>query len=235
MAAYQASPVRCSFIDSSRTQKTPSIRGSGRGSIARIKRPRRRCLCGIRIIFAVDPAGNQLPYIDRVQFEFVDKKILPISAANGGATMQDRGLRFQRLHRTDEPAKAKRHARAALVSGHAIAIGPSTQTSIAGRCSRTAGYEMEEAIAGRQALSPGAVAGDRSQADHPRRLQRRWRAVAGCAGARVAVSSRAPSPRRSPNTTRAKASALLDAIGLSKRDQRRVSHVPRWLADDVLP
>jgi ABC-type dipeptide/oligopeptide/nickel transport system permease component/ABC-type transport system substrate-binding protein len=44
--------------------------------------------------FAVDTAGNQLPYIDRVQFEFVDKKILPISAANGGATMQDRGLRF---------------------------------------------------------------------------------------------------------------------------------------------
>ena len=44
--------------------------------------------------FAVDTAGNQLPYLDRVQFEFVDSKILPISAANGGATMQDRGLRF---------------------------------------------------------------------------------------------------------------------------------------------
>jgi ABC-type dipeptide/oligopeptide/nickel transport system permease component/ABC-type transport system substrate-binding protein len=44
--------------------------------------------------YVVDIAGNQLPYLDRVQFEFVDKKILPISAANGGATMQDRSLRF---------------------------------------------------------------------------------------------------------------------------------------------
>ncbi|HMO26238.1 MAG TPA: ABC transporter permease subunit, partial [Tepidisphaeraceae bacterium] len=42
----------------------------------------------------VDPAGNQLPYIDRLQFEVQDGKMLALSAANGGVTMQGRHLRF---------------------------------------------------------------------------------------------------------------------------------------------
>jgi ABC-type dipeptide/oligopeptide/nickel transport system permease component/ABC-type transport system substrate-binding protein len=44
--------------------------------------------------FAVDEAGNQLPYIDRVQFEIVDDKVLPISAANGEVSMQERSIRY---------------------------------------------------------------------------------------------------------------------------------------------
>jgi ABC-type dipeptide/oligopeptide/nickel transport system permease component/ABC-type transport system substrate-binding protein len=44
--------------------------------------------------FAVDPQGNQLPYIDRVQFDFQEEKIFAISAANGDASMQDRNIRF---------------------------------------------------------------------------------------------------------------------------------------------
>jgi ABC-type dipeptide/oligopeptide/nickel transport system permease component/ABC-type transport system substrate-binding protein len=45
--------------------------------------------------FAIDPAGNQLPYIDRVQVEVVDPQMLPVQAANGDATMQDRGVTFK--------------------------------------------------------------------------------------------------------------------------------------------
>jgi ABC-type dipeptide/oligopeptide/nickel transport system permease component/ABC-type transport system substrate-binding protein len=44
--------------------------------------------------FVVDPEGNQLPYIDRVQYDVKDQQIMTISAANGDATMQDRNVDF---------------------------------------------------------------------------------------------------------------------------------------------
>ena len=44
--------------------------------------------------WAVDPQGNQLPYVDRMLFEVRSPLLLPIAAASGIATMQDRGLRF---------------------------------------------------------------------------------------------------------------------------------------------
>lgn len=44
--------------------------------------------------FVVDPAGNQLPYIDRLQFDVQDVKLLALTTANGGSSMQDRSLRF---------------------------------------------------------------------------------------------------------------------------------------------
>ena len=44
--------------------------------------------------WAVDPEGNQLPYVDRILFEVRSALLLPIAAATGFATMQDRGLRF---------------------------------------------------------------------------------------------------------------------------------------------
>lgn len=44
--------------------------------------------------FVVDPAGNQLPYIDRLQFDVQDGKMLALSAANGGVSMQARHIRF---------------------------------------------------------------------------------------------------------------------------------------------
>ncbi len=45
--------------------------------------------------FAVDTAGNQLPYIDRVQVDVVDPQMLAVQAANGAASMQDRGVTFK--------------------------------------------------------------------------------------------------------------------------------------------
>jgi ABC-type transport system substrate-binding protein len=44
--------------------------------------------------FVVDEAGNQLPYVDRVQFDVQDGKQIPISAANGMLTMQMRHINF---------------------------------------------------------------------------------------------------------------------------------------------
>lgn len=44
--------------------------------------------------YVVDPAGNQLPYLDRLQVESQDLKMLALTAANGGASMQDRYIRF---------------------------------------------------------------------------------------------------------------------------------------------
>ena len=44
--------------------------------------------------FVVDTAGNQLPYMDRMQFDVQDNKLLAVSAANGGVSMQGRFIRF---------------------------------------------------------------------------------------------------------------------------------------------
>jgi ABC-type dipeptide/oligopeptide/nickel transport system permease component/ABC-type transport system substrate-binding protein len=44
--------------------------------------------------YVVDTAGNQLPYIDRVQFDVQDAKMLALTAANGGVSMQGRHIRF---------------------------------------------------------------------------------------------------------------------------------------------
>lgn len=44
--------------------------------------------------WAVDEAGNQLPYVDRVTFDVKNPQLIPISAAAGDVTMQGRGLRF---------------------------------------------------------------------------------------------------------------------------------------------
>lgn len=44
--------------------------------------------------FVVDEAGNQLPYIDRLQFDVQDGRLLAMSAANGAVSMQGRHVRF---------------------------------------------------------------------------------------------------------------------------------------------
>lgn len=45
--------------------------------------------------FAVDPEGNQLPYVDRIQFDIQDKKTLALSAMNGKVTMQTRHIQHK--------------------------------------------------------------------------------------------------------------------------------------------
>lgn len=44
--------------------------------------------------WAVDPEGNQLPYIDEVVFREVQQQLIPASAARGHVSMQNRHLRF---------------------------------------------------------------------------------------------------------------------------------------------
>jgi len=44
--------------------------------------------------FAVDPAGNQLPYIDRLIFEVKSPKMRQLAVANGQASMQARGMKY---------------------------------------------------------------------------------------------------------------------------------------------
>lgn len=44
--------------------------------------------------YVVDTAGNQLPYIDRVQFDIMDGQMLGVAAANGRVSMQARHVRF---------------------------------------------------------------------------------------------------------------------------------------------
>lgn len=44
--------------------------------------------------FAVDTAGNQLPYIDRFHWEFKSPELLPVAAAAGEMSLQMAGLRF---------------------------------------------------------------------------------------------------------------------------------------------
>jgi ABC-type dipeptide/oligopeptide/nickel transport system permease component/ABC-type transport system substrate-binding protein len=45
--------------------------------------------------WAVDPQGNQLPYVDRLVFDVKSPKLIPIAAAAGDVTMQTRGLTQQ--------------------------------------------------------------------------------------------------------------------------------------------
>jgi ABC-type dipeptide/oligopeptide/nickel transport system permease component/ABC-type transport system substrate-binding protein len=46
--------------------------------------------------FAVDPAGNQLPYIDRLHWEVKSEELLAVSAANGEIPLQTHSLSFSR-------------------------------------------------------------------------------------------------------------------------------------------
>jgi len=46
--------------------------------------------------FAVDPAGNQLPYIDRLVFDVKSPKMRVEAISNGAASMQARGIKWDR-------------------------------------------------------------------------------------------------------------------------------------------
>jgi ABC-type dipeptide/oligopeptide/nickel transport system permease component/ABC-type transport system substrate-binding protein len=58
--------------------------------------------------YAVDEKGNQLPYIDRIFFEYVDKNMLPIAAAQGHTSMQYRGIE-NFMYYTDVMSQAKKN------------------------------------------------------------------------------------------------------------------------------
>ncbi|HWA42043.1 MAG TPA: ABC transporter substrate-binding protein [Hypericibacter adhaerens] len=44
--------------------------------------------------YRVDPRGRQLPYVDRVIFDIVDSKLIPAKVGAGETTLQSRNLRF---------------------------------------------------------------------------------------------------------------------------------------------
>ncbi len=44
--------------------------------------------------YVVDKQGNQLPYIDQLQFDVLDSKMLALRATKGGVSMQGRHIRF---------------------------------------------------------------------------------------------------------------------------------------------
>ena len=56
--------------------------------------------------FAVDEQGNQLPYIDRLQIDFVDAQMLPLAVSSGRADMQFRYIRFENYTEFMERSKA---------------------------------------------------------------------------------------------------------------------------------
>jgi ABC-type dipeptide/oligopeptide/nickel transport system permease component/ABC-type transport system substrate-binding protein len=45
--------------------------------------------------WAVDPEGNQLPYLDRIVFDVKDIKMIPLAAANGEVTFQLRNIDYK--------------------------------------------------------------------------------------------------------------------------------------------
>ena len=45
--------------------------------------------------FAVDPQGNQLPYLDRVVVDIKTNNLIAVSAANGEPSMQERNIRYE--------------------------------------------------------------------------------------------------------------------------------------------
>lgn len=45
--------------------------------------------------WAVDPRGNQLPYLDRLVMDIKNNNLIAVAAANGGPSMQDRHIRYE--------------------------------------------------------------------------------------------------------------------------------------------
>ncbi len=58
--------------------------------------------------FAVDEEGRQLPYIDRLQLEFIDTLMVPLAVSGGRADMQFRYIRFENYTEFAERAKENR-------------------------------------------------------------------------------------------------------------------------------
>ena len=74
--------------------------------------------------FAIDEAGNQLPYIDRVQFDVQPKDILAVTAINGMISMQARHIQYENytdyMARREESGTRILHWYSATRSVHAI-------------------------------------------------------------------------------------------------------------------
>ena len=109
--------------------------------------------------YVVDPAGNQLPYIDRVQFEFVNNTILPISAANGDASMQDRGLRFKDYTELMSRRAKQQHPRPAMVRREPIRLDDQPQSQ-SPNSTRPAGHEMEMQLLADKRFRQAVFTGD---------------------------------------------------------------------------
>ncbi|MEX0885902.1 MAG: ABC transporter substrate-binding protein [Phycisphaeraceae bacterium] len=74
----------------------------------------------------VDPEGNQLPYIDRVQFEIYDTEIMNLRIVDGLMDMQTRHIRFEYypLFMQNRGRGNYRVAAWSTLSGNQLVIGP---------------------------------------------------------------------------------------------------------------
>ena len=127
--------------------------------------------------FAVDGAGRQLPYIDRLQFAIRRADLIPLDVAAGHVGMQMRGLRF---------ADFTEYATRGDAVGFDVKLwkpGSRGDFVLYPNVTRRAAVEdadvsLEGEDFGRADLPPSSVAGDQPPGDHPRDAQGPDRAVA---------------------------------------------------------
>ena len=158
----------------------------------------------------VDSAGRQLPYIDRVIVGITDDKLIPAKTGAGDVDLQARYLRFDNYTFLKQAREAQPVSRAAVGEGARLADRALSEP-------QRRGSRVAQADA-RRALPPRAVARHQPARNQRGRLLRarpRSRATRCCSAARC--SGRNSAPRGRSSTSKA-ANALLDAIGLTKRD-----------------
>ena len=171
----------------------------------------------------VDKPGRQLPYIDRVIVNITDDKLIPAKTGAGDVDLQARYLRFDNYTFLKQSEKRNQLPRAAVGEGARLADRalPESQR----RRPRVAQADA------RRALPPRAVArrstGTRSTRSSTSASARN-RATRCCSGARC--SGRSSAPRGRQFDVKA-ANALLDALGLTKRDAERPAPAARRPAD----
>jgi ABC-type dipeptide/oligopeptide/nickel transport system permease component/ABC-type transport system substrate-binding protein len=76
--------------------------------------------------WAVDPQGNQLPYVDRILFEVRSPKLIPLAASSGELTMQERGLGFSDYTLLMENRRRNGYEVHHWFAGNAWAVWPNT-------------------------------------------------------------------------------------------------------------
>ena len=167
--------------------------------------------------FRVDPQGRQLPYIDKVALQVTDEKLIAPKAGAGEATLQGRGLRFEdyTFLKDGEDAGGYRVSLWHDGRGSAFALYPNLNTN------DPVWRALNRDVRFRRALSLGI---DRHEIN-----QVVYYGLAREGGNTVLPQSELYKPEfqqayasHDPKT----ANALLDAIGLTKRDSEGFRLLP---------
>lgn len=174
--------------------------------------------------WAVDPAGNQLPYVDRIVFEVKSPALIPIAAAAGGSAMQERGLMFKDytmlMEKRSKGGYAVRHFYPATRADWLMA--PNTNRRVLpGDAASAWKATLLSDRRFRQALSLGI---DRRQI-----IAAHYNGVGQPAQVEPGPGSDFHSPRLRDSFTAhdpERAAALLDELGLVKRDREGMRTFP---------